>query len=240
MKCFERIFINEELDSRRRWIVINIPTNIDWGLWEHHKKLAYFYQSSGAIELPLGAVIYKYPASFQAEFRFSEISFKIPKISRAYPSFINDNIIFIEVKNRLLYYGFVSERKIVYYFKQHPIIYGHEEVKGELQSPAKLESPPFDYNDTYKWHEFIKLLFLNRLGDVVFIPENNENSEHFDEINDDQLNKIKMLNAKIEDNILIPTSDEDIILYHPDHGTLSLKPQRYIIKAVRYHRRGHD
>jgi len=103
-----------------------------------------------------------------------------------------------------------------------------------------LESPPLDYNDTYKWHEFIKLLFLNRLGDVVFIPENNENSEHFDEINDDQLNKIKMLNAKIEDNRLIPTSDEDIILYHPDHGTLSLKPQRYIIKAVRYYRRGHD
>ncbi|MEX0569418.1 MAG: hypothetical protein Q6363_009750 [Candidatus Njordarchaeota archaeon] len=237
---FEKILISEELESHRRWIVINIPTNIDWGIWERHKKLAYFYESSGAIRLPLGAVISKYPTSFQAEFEFQGISFKIPKISKADSTFINDNIVFIRVKKRLLYYGSINERRIVYYFREHPMIYGHERVRDELQSPAILESPPFDYNDTYKWHKFMKLLFLNRLGDVVFIPEDNENIEYFDEINGNQLSKIKILNAKIEDNMLTPTSDEDIVLYHPDHGTLSLKPRQYVIKAVRYYRRGYD
>ena len=119
------------------------------------------------------------------------------------------------------------------------VLYRIKEGEGGVKGYEKYKS--IIHSECVIWKELYNpdLLFEYRLGDILFLPENVPPPLQ-ERIREDALKKLKILNAKIQDDTLLPTSHEEIIIYHPEHGLLLLEPQKYILAPVPYFRRGHD
>jgi len=103
------------------------------------------------------------------------------------------------------------------------------EVDGEVQQPT-CRILPVDMND----------LLERRLGDILFIEEERAKEVSYRIIT--SLGRVEILKGKTEEantepnGILIESESEDekVVVYHPEHGTLTLKPGKYVLFSVPY------
>jgi hypothetical protein len=125
-----------------------------------------------------------------------------------------------------------GERLVVYLRREDEDIRGWE-LDGEIEQPVcRIPSNSVDIDD----------LINRRLGDVLFIEEERANKVPYRILTN--LGRVEILKGTVEANengILISSSaDEKIIVYHPEHGILTLKPGKYVLFSVPYRRRNDD
>jgi len=232
----------------------------DWGLWNHIKPLFFVYKRRNVKEFPLGARIEEQPDTFKAKFVWGDIQFFIPK-GRYTHHYLFDNLNVITIGKRELwqegkqiFYGEVYGRKIVYYYHyDHNIIYANEVYNNHIHPPALINPPLFEY-----LHSYIQKLFYRRLGDILFIKEEEiEEPAYCNEkiigailkpyripiipAQHQHLSKVKIIQGELEEtpNLKIKSSSE-VVIYHPEHGLILLEGGEYYIFQVPYISRGHD
>jgi len=202
-------------------------------------KLYLVWKRERVYELFYGdLVIYDIPCSFQRKITFAnkeELSFFTVK-SRFYISKRDGYYILVGRNQQETFYFSFDHQKIVIYrenetpYRSFPVR-GYEKYKDILHQPCEI------YHQRFKPY----LFFNFRLGDVVFVPETwKDEVSHFQSAPPSSLKKICLINGRIENDILRPEENQRILIYHPEHGTLILEPQIYLLKEVPYLRRGHD
>jgi hypothetical protein len=85
-----------------------------------------------------------------------------------------------------------------------------------------------------------------RLGDLLIVPESESENEAIKSSSDswpfsERLAKLTLLGAELRGMRHIQATGAAPVVYHPEHGTLHLKPGvTYVARAVKYGWRGHD
>ena len=152
-----------------------------------------------------------------------------------------ENIIQVRIgENRAIWYGLAYDRKIVYYYKEDAGLFGFEEYNNHNHAPSQLYHPEFWYINRY-----IKLLFKNRLGDILFLTEREvkyleTNNILLRKASKEQFNKVKVIQGNIEFDETITVRGEQITLYHAEHGLIELPDNEYVAYNVPYFIKGHD
>ena len=155
--------------------------------------------------------------------------------------------VFLKEKEEMLLYNYNKEQdKEIFYYVKYDTVYGAERYKEHIHQPAMFYSGiPLDYT-------FEEILVKRRLGDNVFLDENNmkyRDKITIEPVSKEQLSsKLRFMNCKImeEDDhaVLIPENNREIIVYHPEHGYLVLPTtsakDKYYIFRIRYEQGGHD
>jgi hypothetical protein len=124
-----------------------------------------------------------------------------------------------------------GERLVVYFKREDEDIRGWE-LDGEIEQPlCRIPSHSVEIDD----------LINRRLGDVFFIEEQRDVSYRVLT----SLGRLEVLKGKTEvteqNRILIESdADEKIIVYHPEHGILTLPAGRYVLFSVPYIGRRED
>jgi len=245
----------EELDKKKvRLLCLLVKSGIlsttnDFGIWTHLKPLIKTYESFTMYPLPLGAELHFEAYSFRATFVINNFRLRVTK--GRVKHFVYKN--FVEVtlgiaETQKIWYNRTLDKITVYYSnpRLRSMVMCYEVYK-EHRHPEAL----IDY---HLFLDIINFLFAKRLGDLMFLEEhelvfvNNATKTRMGrelEFPSD-LGKMKVLQgtldkAKLGDrDIFVVQSEEDIILYHPEHGTLTLPPEKYYIVSVPYWERGHD
>jgi len=124
-----------------------------------------------------------------------------------------------------------GERLVVYFRRENEDIRGWE-LDGEIEQPVcRIPSHSVEIAD----------LINRRLGDVLFIEEERANKVPYRIITN--LGRVEILKGKVESNengILISSEDDKIVVYHPEHGVLTLAPGKYVVFSVPYIGRRED
>jgi len=183
-------------------------------------------------------VIYDIPCSFKRKIIFldkEDLTFLTIK-SRFYIRKDDGYYLLVGRHNQETFYfsfDLANQKTVIYHQRETPYrsfpVRGYEKYRDIIHSPCEI------YHQRFKPY----LFFNFRLGDVIFVPV-----EWKDEVSHFQpapiSHKLKIINGKIENDILRPEENQRILIYHPEHGTLVLEPNTYLIREVPYLRRGHD
>jgi len=246
LTTFKRVILAELLDSEKPQILIEllkqgiIDFQTDLGVWEAIKPLLITWESEKTIDLPLGAWLSWKGKSWLADFHFGLITIHTikakPKVTEI------DGIYYIHLGRKTIAYAEIFGRKIAYY-KYYPYgeLVGFEEYQGYYHQPCRIRLIDLD-----NIHHYMKLLFFRRLGDLLFLT--NDDLEFLEEeyvtispAEKQHFNKIKCIQGCIEFNKPIRIfSDDKIVLYHKEHGLLELPKGEYIAYQVPYRVRGHE
>ncbi len=183
-----------------------------------------------------GLKIEDIPLSFKTIVKFNEQEiFTLPKIGMRKIEFFQDEYyhytrIFFKY-GYIIYYKQFLERETVYITKEvngHPQkIWGWEKF-GDALHPRCEISPEESIDD----------LLMRRLGDVIFYQCDVEGREDTF-FSPDEFEKMKERYSFLK-KISIREEGGKYLLFHPEHGWLFLPKGGYLVRQVRYIRRGHD
>jgi len=204
--------------------------------YAHFLPLLKTFLRSRTIPLPNGAWIEEEGKSWKSEFRLREISFSIPKGRVEITDSYVEGTFAVQVANREIYYSSNGNHHVVYMFVKHPYqqLYGYEQYGDHIHPPAEINE-----------RVMIDDLFKRRLGDLMFHETETIHEHIFRRPVKNSISKIKVINGKFEcdgetvTKIIPENPDEETVLYHPEHGTLVFKGERYVY-TVPYIRAGHD
>jgi hypothetical protein len=180
------------------------------GVWEDLKGLVVRYHQEGRFLTP-DAEIQWLPKSWVAVFKFGNWEIRVPK---ARPNIIHWKVGVTEIlvgKKRILF-GVVNDRKILYVSGRRELYYGYEEWEGKSHS-AILDFSKISGTDEV-------LLFTQRLGDVLF----KEEGGNLEPAEARRLQKIQVYPETAKQNGVIMGP---ALLFHPDHGWLTLPKGTY-------------
>jgi hypothetical protein len=180
------------------------------------------WKRSRLINLPYGAFIKEIPYTFSATLEFHPFKVSLRKKSR-YD--LGDWGSCFRVEN--CYYVEYMGRKTLYIERRFRELIGFE-TYGDYQHPRCQ----INLNKVSLYQ-----LFEQRLGDLIFL----ENSD-LEFAGKENLEKVEILRGTLkEDNgKMFIVGEDEIILYHKEHGILKLKGGIYGIYRVPYIVRGHD
>lgn len=234
-----------------------LPLYLDWGIYNSLKPLFYVYiRDRQYYDLPFGAELNEEKNSFTAYFNFGNIRIRLPKVGKPSWGYWDwKGYAVLYAGSYEVYYAQVHDRKIAYLVSGDHILRGWEEYGGlihdvEISDEDLPYSKPMLSYISIDLDKRLRLLFFRRLGDVFFIEEGGDTGALIP-ATQEMLRKIQIMNASLrrvdgddeeeERLVLVPDGSGDIVLYHPDHGTLTLPPKRYVLYRVPAHGRGgHD
>ncbi|MCC6005760.1 MAG: hypothetical protein LM590_15580 [Thermofilum sp.] len=208
--------------------------SLDLGVWTPLKPLLHTFASNKVYWINKACITF-IPFSFKAQFELGKIKFRVTK---ARPEIFRlagyDNVTVVKLgKRRTIYVVDGGERVSVYYELPH-VVYAYEQYRDLLHPAAALDPKYFEENK--------ENLFKRRLGDILFTPSESAPSEAKVEQLPDWAGKLRVLQGRIvtTDGNYYVKSDGDIVLYHPEHGTLTLPAGVYRVERVQYLRAGHE
>jgi hypothetical protein len=208
--------------------------NLDLGVWTHIKPLLHTFVSNKVYWVDKARIAFE-PFSFKAEFELGKIKFKVTKARpEIYRLSDYDNVTVVKLgKKRKIYIVDGGERVSVYYELPH-VVYAYEQFRDRLHPPALLDPQYFKQN--------MENLFKSRLGDILFIPSESAPSEAKETVFPEWVGKLRVLQGRVtaNGNHYYVEHDSDVVLYHPEHGTLTLPAGVYRVERVQYLRAGHE
>jgi hypothetical protein len=223
-----------ETSSLLRENIHGFIENLDLGVWTHLKPLLHTFASNKVYWVDRACITF-IPFSFRAQFELGKIKFKVTK---ARPETFGlaeyDNVNVVKLGKRKIYVVDSGERVSVYY-ELPSIVYAYEQYRDQLHPSALLSPQYFKQN--------MESLFKRRLGDILFIPSESAPSEAKVEQLPDWAGKLRVLQGLVVaagDSYYVQSSDSDVVLYHPEHGTLTLPAGVYRVERVQYLREGHE
>jgi hypothetical protein len=158
-----------------------------------------------------------------------DIEFRIPK-KRHYTEFEFQNQVKIDLAKDLsiVYrYNETQDKAVVYVVSRMNscfVITGYEQYQNILHRPMSLSI----HRERSFVDKVLDAFFDYRLGDVLFIPLDtavySEVIEYFMTVRQEQFNKVTIENAEMVNDILRPTGNDCIEIFHPEHGLLELQP----------------
>ena len=133
------------------------------------------------------------------------------------------------------FYYKIEPDKVVVYRIHDKYVEGWEIYQDVIHEKCEIEIQNFD----------VELFIDYRLGDLLFIPEQDgEPKMMFSLVDDRNLAKIKIANGEIIKKDLfeyrLRVGEPEGVIYHPEHGVLKLSQGEYIIRRVWYMGRSHD
>ena len=245
---FENRVLVELIDENKIHILIEllkqgvIDFQTDLGLWESAKPLLATWESEKTIDLPLGAWLSWKGESWLADFHWGLITIHTIKAKPKVREY--EGIHYLSLGSKTIAYADVFGRKTAYYqyYKYGLELVGFEEYNGYYHLPCRIRL--IDNLDNI--HHYMKLLFFRRLGDLLFLTDDDLEFLESEGVTvstatKSMFNKIKCIKGCIEfgDQIRVFGSNK-IVLYHDEHGLLELPSGEYVAYQVPYIQRGHD
>ena len=208
--------------------------SLDLGVWTHLKPLLHTFASNKVYWADKACIAFV-PFSFKARFELGKIKFTVTKAKpEIYKLAGYDNVTVVKLgKRRAIYIVDYGERVSVYYVLPH-IVYAHEQFRDRLHPAAALDPQYFKEN--------MENLFKRRLGDILFIPSAAVPSDGKETELPEWAGKLRILQGRVladGSNYYVKSAD-DIVTYHPEHGTLTLTAGVYRMERVQYLRAGHE
>jgi hypothetical protein len=206
--------------------------SLDLGVWTPLKPLLHTFASNKVYWVDKARIAFK-AFSFKAEFELGKIKFKVTK---ARPETFRlagyDNVTVVKLgKKRKIYIVDYGERVSVYYELPH-VVYAYEQYRDLLHPAAALDPKYFEEN--------MENLFKRRLGDILLIPSALLDAK--EAVLPEWVGKLRVLQGRVitDGSHYYVESDSDVVLYHPEHGTLTLPTGVYRVERVQYLRAGHE
>ena len=206
--------------------------SLDLGVWTPLKPLLHTFASNKVYWAEKARIAFQ-AFSFKADFELGKIKFKVTKARpEAFRLAGYDNVTVVKLGKRRIYIVDGGERVSVYYELPY-IVYAYEQFRDRLHPAAAIDPRYFEEN--------MENLFKRRLGDILFIPSALL-LDAKEAVLPEWTGKLKVLEGRVvtDGSHYYVESDSDIVLYHPEHGTLTLPAGTYQIERVQYLREGHE
>jgi hypothetical protein len=199
---------------------------LDLGVWSDLKPLLYTFTSDSKYVYGPVSITFV-PYSFKAEVEIKKIRFYTVK-ARPKP-FYYDGYVIVWLGKREIYVVDFGERTLVYHVTPS-FTFIHEQFRGTVFPPAAVTT---GYFNKRKWS-----MLHAKLGNVVLVPDAADLATAEKLARLPESFGIEVLRGEVffrqENGRVYVRSDDDVVLYHPHRGILSVQAGTYRVERIEY------